>query len=427
MSVYNIATAGDVTPGYYFNDGTKWVKLGAGASGSEPWNVQGTTTDATDNAENIYQMGSVAIGRDEAATGVMLDVEGAIRAGSSHQGNVGSNSAALGFETQASGQNAAAFGQASRATGLNAMAWGGQPTHGDTPEGRYAVASGIAATAWGYGTRATNFGATAFGQGNQATAPQATSFGAGNSSTGFWSTSFGQRNVASGNNSTAFGTDNVSTGNSSLAFGQNNKALQNGATALGSLNSAKGRFSFASGNGNVSATLYEATFGRFNADTTSMNATTWVATDAVLQIGNGTNASTRRNAVTVLKNGRTAIGTHEAKPNSTLQVHGSVSMPIRSVTGNTTLTDADYTVVSRNTAETTITLPDPATCAGRMYYIINNGTHSITTSLPFEVSTGVTQDSIPVAGTGIGFPHPNIGQKYLLQSDGTMWVLISLG
>ena len=27
MAVYNIATAGDVTPGYYFNDGTKWVRV----------------------------------------------------------------------------------------------------------------------------------------------------------------------------------------------------------------------------------------------------------------------------------------------------------------------------------------------------------------------------------------------------------------
>ncbi|MBP1676658.1 MAG: hypothetical protein H6Q20_1217 [Bacteroidetes bacterium] len=30
MAVYNTATAGDVTPGYYYNDGTKWVKMGSG-------------------------------------------------------------------------------------------------------------------------------------------------------------------------------------------------------------------------------------------------------------------------------------------------------------------------------------------------------------------------------------------------------------
>ena len=32
MTVYNIATAGDVTPGLYTNDGTKWVKVGATAA-----------------------------------------------------------------------------------------------------------------------------------------------------------------------------------------------------------------------------------------------------------------------------------------------------------------------------------------------------------------------------------------------------------
>jgi len=32
MTVYNTATAGDVTPGLYYNDGTKWAKVGEGGS-----------------------------------------------------------------------------------------------------------------------------------------------------------------------------------------------------------------------------------------------------------------------------------------------------------------------------------------------------------------------------------------------------------
>jgi hypothetical protein len=32
MTVFNTATAGDVTPGYYYNDGSKWIKLGSGPS-----------------------------------------------------------------------------------------------------------------------------------------------------------------------------------------------------------------------------------------------------------------------------------------------------------------------------------------------------------------------------------------------------------
>lgn len=62
MTVYNTATSSDVTPGQYYNDGTKWVRVGTGAAGTEPWLVQNTTDEATDNTENIYQTGKVAIG-----------------------------------------------------------------------------------------------------------------------------------------------------------------------------------------------------------------------------------------------------------------------------------------------------------------------------------------------------------------------------
>lgn len=41
MSVYNTATAGDVTPGYYYCDGTQWVRLATG--GMSEW-IDGTVT-----------------------------------------------------------------------------------------------------------------------------------------------------------------------------------------------------------------------------------------------------------------------------------------------------------------------------------------------------------------------------------------------
>lgn len=46
MAVYNTATAGDVTPGYYYNDGSKWVKLATGAG----------ATDATATANGIVRL-----------------------------------------------------------------------------------------------------------------------------------------------------------------------------------------------------------------------------------------------------------------------------------------------------------------------------------------------------------------------------------
>ena len=60
MLVYNTATAGDVTPGFYYNDGAIWIRLGAVAASAD-WTITGNagttygtnfigTTDATDLA-----------------------------------------------------------------------------------------------------------------------------------------------------------------------------------------------------------------------------------------------------------------------------------------------------------------------------------------------------------------------------------------
>lgn len=56
MTVYNTQTTGDVTPGYYYNDGGKWVKLFAEVSSLTPtfFHMPSTVlpTDASDPAYN---------------------------------------------------------------------------------------------------------------------------------------------------------------------------------------------------------------------------------------------------------------------------------------------------------------------------------------------------------------------------------------
>ena len=58
MSVYNTATAGDVTPGYYYNDGSKWVKLATGA----------VPTDATANSNGLIRLAGDLAGTATAPT-----------------------------------------------------------------------------------------------------------------------------------------------------------------------------------------------------------------------------------------------------------------------------------------------------------------------------------------------------------------------
>lgn len=86
MTVYNKATAGtapnNVTPGYYYNDGTKWVRLATGTDGkTEPWRVEYSLTEAELNNQSIYQNGNIGIG-DFSATNITnsLDItDGTIR------------------------------------------------------------------------------------------------------------------------------------------------------------------------------------------------------------------------------------------------------------------------------------------------------------------------------------------------------------
>lgn len=47
--------------GYYYFDGSVWIKIGGATLNNEPWNVANTTTQATQNSEDIYQMGKVGI------------------------------------------------------------------------------------------------------------------------------------------------------------------------------------------------------------------------------------------------------------------------------------------------------------------------------------------------------------------------------
>ena len=64
LLVYNTKEVNDVSPGYYYWDTDRWVRFAM--QNEEPWNIQGTSNDATDNSQNIYQQGKVAVGFTEA-------------------------------------------------------------------------------------------------------------------------------------------------------------------------------------------------------------------------------------------------------------------------------------------------------------------------------------------------------------------------
>jgi|GEM_PF-750984 len=254
--------------GYYYFDGTKWVKLNAGAAGQEPWFNQDTNTEATANTQNIYQMGSVAIGKDEATAGVALDIAGAVRGGSGHIGAVGENSASFGWRATASGRAAFASGYESNAAGWQSTAIGFQTT-----------ASGNTSTAMGSTTTASGDISTAMGQGT----------------------------IASSDMSTAMGSHTTASGNSSIAMGFVTTASSKAETVIGMYNAIR------------TGKEYDP-YGYVETDALFQ-----------IGNGKGLSSfgTDRNNAVTVLKNAHTAIGIvgeeADAKPTELLDLGGEAT------------------------------------------------------------------------------------------------------
>src|SRR5690554_7360455 len=102
----------------------------------------------------------------------------------------------------------------------------------------------------------------------------------------------------------------------------------------------------------TAASTGEIAMGQLNAITTPISNINWESNDALLQLGNGANPTNRWNALTILKNGNTAIGVYgqdeDAKPTERLDIglatgyHGDKgSIRIRAInsaayTGNAT-------------------------------------------------------------------------------------------
>ncbi|HMP91284.1 MAG TPA: tail fiber domain-containing protein [Phnomibacter sp.] len=140
--------------------------------------------------------------------------------------------------------------------------------------------------------------------------------------TGNYSAAFGENTIASneagfaaGNAAFALGPASVSIGSTTQATGRGSVAMGNttlaegeGAVAMGRNTEARGLGSVALGYGTLAKSMGEVAVGLFNTDYTATGPNSWVATDRVFSIGNGTSATNRSNAWTVLKNGFIGMG-----------------------------------------------------------------------------------------------------------------------
>lgn len=150
----------------------------------------------------------------------------------------------------------------------------------------------------GYNTKAKNLYSTALGRSTIAN--------------GTSSLAAGYFTEAIGSNSIALGSYSVATGDVSTVLGSNNLASGFASTAMGFSTYAKADFSTALGAYTKARSNQSLVIGLYN-DTTKLNS--------LFEIGNGTQDNARKNAMTVLLNGNTGIGT--SSPTARLYVADS--------------------------------------------------------------------------------------------------------
>ena len=159
--------------------------------------------------------------------------------------------------------------------------------------GDYSVVMGSNSMA--QGTSSISLGAS-----NKSYGYNSVTIGRANTATGQNAIVLGYNNEASGGYSVSLGRSNVSGALYSVTLGYNNLSSGNFAFAANAYNEAQGRYSAAMGYNN--RTSFGATaLGRYNDDTGSANS--WVSTDALFTVGNGTSSGNRKNAFVVYKDG----------------------------------------------------------------------------------------------------------------------------
>jgi hypothetical protein len=287
----------------------------------------------------------------------------ALSAGSKNFGvdSVGLRALQYGTNAFASGEDAISFGEQSKASGDHAISFGkfaeaegdysislGRLSNASADNavsiGTNADARGPFSVSIGQGTDAAGYASTSLGYFTNAFGHYSTAMGNSSTSLGDYSTSSGKSCQASGDYTVSLGKDNTAFGDyatslglqasadgiasfsagfnteadgiSAVSIGSNSSATGTVAVAIGNITSADGDYSTALGHNTISVGDYSIAMGRFNVG----------FSNTILELGYGTSAANRRNAMTIRDNG--FIGLSEvAQPMSQLHLGNDSSDP----------------------------------------------------------------------------------------------------
>jgi len=174
--------------------------------------------------------------------------------------------------------------------------------------GYNAIASDTASFAFGYNVEAKGQFSGAFGYGSKSLGNSTFAFGKNTIAKFLASIAFGNYTTANGTHCTALGDHTTATVYASLATGSFTKSSGLASSSFGSSTASIGASSACFGDNTISRPFVSFVVGRYN-DTTALNLSNWDLLDPVFIIGNGASNISRSNALTILKNGNTGLGT----------------------------------------------------------------------------------------------------------------------
>ncbi|MBU8891427.1 MAG: tail fiber domain-containing protein [Bacteroidales bacterium] len=266
------------------------------------------------------QTNSFAFGYEAKATGDDAVALGSGAVASANKsfafGSVGIDSLGntTGLKTRATGEYAYAIGLGCEASNKGAFALGAN----NLASGEFSTAVGFntTATTWystamGARTQATGWYSTAMGFSSEATANAAMAIGYGSISDGYGALAMGVNAHATGSNSVALGNRTSTLGISALALGSSTQANGWYSVAMGDGSIASGDWSFAAGasaeannylatafgNGTIASCYNTFVMGAFNAEIGNTSYNFPYGDNPLFIVGNGTDNSTRTNAL----------------------------------------------------------------------------------------------------------------------------------